>query len=145
MNKQTHKTKHMKTKQETSKARNHLLAGRVDLDTLERVKAAAEKQGVTISTVVSRALQTVDDWNTEVDYLKQLKKENPQGALDHYKQGSKEVIEMMVDIWGREAVAKHCEMCAFKYRMRLGNKPDQPIERDLEKARWYENKAKELR
>ena len=64
---------------------------------------------------------------------------------DHYKQGSKEVIEMMVDIWGAEAVALHCEMCAFKYRMRLGNKPDQPIERDLEKARWYENKAKELR
>jgi NAD-dependent DNA ligase len=59
MNKQTHKTKAMKTKQETPKGRNHLLSGRVDLHTLERVKAAAEKQGVTISTVVSRALQTV--------------------------------------------------------------------------------------
>jgi 16S rRNA G527 N7-methylase RsmG len=90
MNKQTHKTKAMKTKQETPKGRNHLLSGRVDLHTLERVKAAAEKQGVTISTVVSRALQTVDD----LDYLKQLKKENPQGALDHYlkMEGYKAII-----------------------------------------------------
>jgi len=64
---------------------------------------------------------------------------------DHYKSLSKEVWEMMVDIWGKEAFIAHCEMCAFKYRMRLGSKPDQPIERDLNKARWYENKAKELK
>jgi len=62
----------------------------------------------------------------------------------HYQNGGKEVYEMMIDIWGKEAYIKHCEMCAFKYRMRLGLKPDQPIERDLEKAKWYENKAKEL-
>ena len=64
---------------------------------------------------------------------------------DHYKSSTKEVWEMMVDIWGVDAFISHCEMCAFKYRQRLGNKPDQPIERDLEKARWYERKAKELR
>lgn len=66
---------------------------------------------------------------------------NPQ----HYQVFSIEVIDMMVSIWGKEAVSKHCEMCAFKYRMRAGGKPDQPIERDLEKAKWYENKARELR
>lgn len=63
----------------------------------------------------------------------------------HYQSMSKEVFEMMIDIWGVEAYIKHCEMCAFKYRMRLGLKPDQPIQRDLEKAIWYETKAKELR
>ena len=63
----------------------------------------------------------------------------------HYKKGSKEVIEMMEDIWGPEALIIHCEMCAFKYRMRLATKPGQPVERDLEKALWYENKAKQLR
>ena len=63
----------------------------------------------------------------------------------HYKQSGKEVIDMMVDIWGKEAVATHCEITAFKYRMRLGIKPDQPIERDIEKAKWYEAKAKELK
>lgn len=66
---------------------------------------------------------------------------NPQ----HYKNYSKEVIDMMVDIWGIQNTITHCEITAFKYRMRIGNKPDQPIERDLEKARWYENKAKELK
>ena len=35
-------------------------------------------------------------------------------------------------------------MTAFKYRMRIGNKPDQPLERELAKAKWYEDKAKEL-
>ena len=64
---------------------------------------------------------------------------------DHYKKGDKEVWEMMVEIWGKEAFIKHCEMCAFKYRMRLGEKPEQPVERDLAKAKWYEDKAKELR
>lgn len=63
---------------------------------------------------------------------------------DHYKQGSMEVIDMMIAIWGKEAVATYCEINAFKYRMRLGLKPEQPVERDLEKAKWYEEKAKEL-
>lgn len=63
----------------------------------------------------------------------------------HYKSGTKEVWEMMVDIWGVDAYIAHCEMCAFKYRQRLGLKPNQPIERDLDKAKWYETKANELR
>jgi len=64
---------------------------------------------------------------------------------EHYKKGSKEVIDMMLDIWGVEKLIAHCEMCAFKYRMRIGNKPNQTIENDLKKAVWYENKAKELK
>jgi len=63
---------------------------------------------------------------------------------DHYKRGDKEVWEMMVDIWGEEAFKVYCQMNSFKYRMRLGNKPGQPIERDLEKAKWYEQKALEI-
>lgn len=71
----------------------------------------------------------------EYDYI------NP----SHYKQGGKETIEKMVDIWGAENVAIHCEITAFKYMERLGAKPDQPKERDLAKARWYLNKAEELK
>jgi hypothetical protein len=63
----------------------------------------------------------------------------------HYQTYEKQPYEMMIDIWGVEAFVKHCEMTAFKYRMRLGSKPDEPIERDLEKAKWYEIKAKELK
>lgn len=64
---------------------------------------------------------------------------------NHYKQGSKEVIEMMQDIWGKENLIAYCEMNAFKYRMRAGLKPEQSVERDLEKAKWYSDKANRLR
>jgi len=63
----------------------------------------------------------------------------------HYNTFSKEVIDMMVDIWGVENTITFCEMNAFKYKMRLGSKPGQPIEQDLKKANWYLDKAKELR
>ena len=64
---------------------------------------------------------------------------------DHYKGFSIETIDMMVKIWGAEKVAIHCEITAFKYRMRAGMKTHQPATRDIEKADWYINKAKELR
>ena len=60
----------------------------------------------------------------------------------HYTQGSKEVIDMMVDIWGKESVAIYCEINAFKYRMRAGLKGN--ATEDIEKAKWYENKRLEL-
>ncbi len=63
---------------------------------------------------------------------------------DHYKKYSKEVIDMMVSIYGKEATAMYCEMNAFKYRMRAGTKPGQPVERDFEKESWYLNKSKQL-
>jgi hypothetical protein len=63
----------------------------------------------------------------------------------HYNHYSSETIAMMVAIWGKEKVADWCEMTAFKYRMRMGTKPDNSIEQDLKKEQWYLNKAKELR
>lgn len=63
----------------------------------------------------------------------------------HYKKFEKETYEMMIAIWGEDAYIKHCEMCAFKYKLRAGEKPDQPVERDLEKANWYLEMANKLR
>lgn len=63
----------------------------------------------------------------------------------HYKSYSKETIEMMVAVFGVQAVINYCECNAFKYRMRMGNKPNETIETDLKKERWYLDKAKELR
>ena len=54
-------------------------------------------------------------------------------------------IEMFRRIYGNEATAIWCEMTALKYRMRMGLKPGEPIERDMEKEDFYLNKAKELR
>jgi len=71
---------------------------------------------------------------------KEYDKINP----SHYKNYSVEVIEMMVKIWGEVVTASYCELCAFKYRMRLGCKPDQDIETELGKEKWYLNKRNEL-
>ena len=63
----------------------------------------------------------------------------------HYNNYSMECIDMMAMIWGAEATAAWCEMTALKYRMRVGLKPDNPIEQDLEKEAWYLARANELR
>ena len=63
----------------------------------------------------------------------------------HYKGYSKETIEMMIAIYGAESVAIHCEINAFKYRMRLGKKVGESISDDLAKEKWYLDKANELR
>ena len=63
----------------------------------------------------------------------------------HYNTYGQETIAMMVAIWGEEKVADWGEITAFKYRMRMGSKPDNSIEQDLKKEQWYLNKAKELR
>ncbi len=63
----------------------------------------------------------------------------------HYKNQSIETIDMMLRIWGPKAVILFCEINAFKYRMRVGNKESESIEDDVKKAQWYEQKAKELK
>ncbi len=63
----------------------------------------------------------------------------------HYNSYSMEVIDMMVNIWGIEKTITFCEMNAFKYRMRMGTKPGNSTEQDLEKEFWYLKKANELK
>jgi len=60
----------------------------------------------------------------------------------HYNHQPIEVIDMMLSIYGKEAVIHFCLLNSFKYRMRAGHKDD--AIRDIEKALWYEKKAKEL-
>lgn len=63
----------------------------------------------------------------------------------HYKNYSMEVIDMMIAIFGTDATAIYCEMTAFKYRMRMGTRPNNSVEQDLQKEDWYLKKAKELK
>ena len=63
----------------------------------------------------------------------------------HYNQYDIEVIDMIIKIWGPEAAAQWCDITAFKYRMRMGTKPDNSIEQDIKKEQWYLNKAREIR
>jgi hypothetical protein len=59
----------------------------------------------------------------------------------HYKDGYMEVWEQMIRIWGVEAFIAHCQMTAYKYRMRLGKKDGEMPETDYKKAKWYEDMA----
>lgn len=62
----------------------------------------------------------------------------------HYKKGSMEVWEMMIQIFGAEKFKAFCELNAFKYRMRIGEKPGQSVEDEMNKIKWYEDKLKSL-
>lgn len=66
------------------------------------------------------------------------------GNAPHYKQFRIDVIDMIERVWGTEHTMTFCEMNAFKYRMRLGNKVTQEISKEMVKVGWYERAAKEL-
>jgi hypothetical protein len=63
----------------------------------------------------------------------------------HYKNKPIETIEKMRRIWGDEMTSIYCDMTAFKYRERIGDKPGQPLEQEIKKIKWYESKSNELR
>ena len=117
------------------------------LGQIMQCKSGGKIEGVDTFTTEFFRTMSKDKITQKLDKINNLdQKENYDFVNpEHYKQGSMEVIDMMKLLWGTEALILHCEMTAFKYRMRAGRKPDQPIERDLEKARWYDDKAKKLR
>lgn len=63
----------------------------------------------------------------------------------HYNKYDIEALEMIGRIWGEAAAALWCQITAFKYRMRLGEKPENSIEQDLKKEEWYLKKYRELK
>lgn len=73
--------------------------------------------------------------NKEYEYV-----EHP----SHYNHYYLEVIDILERIYGTECTAMWCEMTAMKYRLRMGTKPGEPMERDIEKERWYLAKRDEL-
>lgn len=107
----------------------------VSMSTEEELKKMRDLECKIIDEMIKKAEKQMEKEVKEYDYI------NPA----HYRINGKETFDMMVLIWGVDNAIAHCEMTAFKYRMRAGKKPDQPIQRDLDKANWYENKAKELR
>ena len=62
----------------------------------------------------------------------------------HYNEWQFEVIDMMQRIYGKQATGMWCEMTAFKYAMRMGFKPGESPEENLQKRNWYLQKSKEL-
>ena len=61
----------------------------------------------------------------------------------HYETGKFECIDVMEEVFGKEALKNFCICNAFKYLYRCMNKHSSPVE-DVSKARWYINKFLEL-
>ena len=59
---------------------------------------------------------------------------------EHY-QGKNECIDVMIAMFGAEAVKSFCRCNAYKYRFRADKKNG---EEDIRKAEWYESKLIEL-
>jgi hypothetical protein len=99
----------------------------------------------------SRQIKVLQKMEDKLDPDKIIVNEPFEGDLEvdninhppHYTQYNTEVIDMMYAIWGKTLLIAHCEMCAFKYRMRIGLKDT--IDENLAKEKWYLDKANELR
>jgi hypothetical protein len=117
------------------------------LGELIECKSGGKIEGINTFTTEFFRTMSKDKITEKLDKLNNLDQKEDYDFVnpEHYKRGSMEVIDMMKLLWGTEALIAHCEMTSFKYRMRAGTKPDQPIERELEKAQWYDEKAKKLR
>lgn len=83
---------------------------------------------------LQEALHNGDEINVDVDGAEI----NP----DHYRHGAMETIDEMLVVFGPEAVALYCRMCAWKYRARAPYKGEFHV--DNAKADWYLKKAEEL-
>lgn len=85
-----------------------------------------------------------------LEHIKQKEKLERQNELDkvnhpsHYQKDGKECIDVMLELYGIQAVIHFCECNAFKYRWRAGIKAGESAEVDLKKAKWYENYRENL-
>lgn len=79
----------------------------------------------------------------DLNYIKAQKKLSNQKEIDkvnhpsHYQKDGKECIEVMLELYGIQAVINFCELNAFKYKWRAGLKTGESAEVDLKKAQWY--------
>lgn len=63
----------------------------------------------------------------------------------HYaKAGRKECIVEMEEKYGPVVTAVFCLTNAYKYLYRAGDKADNPMEQDTDKAKWYWNYTNKL-
>lgn len=87
----------------------------------------------------------------DTDYFREITEENYEmifgeeenNSVDHpaHYQGKNECIDVMVAMFGKEAVKHFCMCNAYKYRFRAAAKNGAE---DIEKAEWYETRLIEL-
>lgn len=74
-----------------------------------------------------------------------MQKNNNKINPAHYQgENGRQCIDIMLERYGIDAVIHFCQLNSFKYHFRAGRKEGESKETDLDKARWYEDKAREL-
>lgn len=108
----------------------------------EIVKALREKDITTTKELMEKVLSNntnqpgefvisiPQDYETTMEEVNNMENNNFYEHVNHpqhYNNYDKEVIDMMLDIWGPKETAIFCKLNAFKYRMRMGTKPDNDL------------------
>jgi len=106
----------------------------------DEITNAIEKENEEIQEEFDEMCETLDGWKD--------KKEVPAyeyvNQPDHYNMYCMPVIDMMEKVYGLEDTAKWCEITAWKYRQRMGTKPGESVQKDLDKEKWYLDKKREI-
>lgn len=123
----------------TERLFQNVCKGRTKLNTSEPVTIKGNKVKLPLDSGIKVIVPEEDRDNKHQSDYEMVN--HPQ----HYNNYDIEVIDMMERIWGVEATLLFCQMNAFKYRQRMGTKPGQTIFQDLDKEKWYLDKAKELK
>lgn len=71
-----------------------------------------------------------------------MEEEEMVNSPQHYNIDGLECIDVMLKLYGKDAVLNFCMLNSFKYQFRCNRKNN--CKQDLEKARWYMNKFLEL-
>lgn len=103
-----------------------------------------EKDNYTINPLTDNKDNVISNNSSQVEENGETRYEMVEHPK-HYNKYDVECIEMMRRIWGDDAVAIWCKLTAFKYRMRLGEKPGNSIKQDLNKEKYYLDYAKKLK
>ena len=74
--------------------------------------------------------------------LKETQEKEAVNHPDHYKAGTFECIDVMIELFGIDAVKNFCLLNAFKYLWRCDHKENRS--KDVEKAGWYISKFADL-
>jgi len=119
---------------------------RAKLEVTENQKNVLNAQLEQLTNQFKQRLEQYEKQNGK-PYSVQLKESidydyvNPQ----HYVQNDgRQTWEHMVDEFGAYETAVFCKLNAYKYKDRIGKKPNEDVEREQAKIDWYEAKAVEL-
>ena len=125
--------------------KNHLLNNYTKDNMKNNITNVVNKQLTELTNVVNKQLIELVNNKTDNENMSDTQHYEFVNHPQHYNQWSLETIDMMIKVYGKEKVADWCEITAFKYATRMGFKPTDNIQQDIDKRNWYLNKAKELR